>query len=63
MAVKHLTPTANPESQEQLEDFAREATLLRALEHRHATDRRALLALSDCLYGFSMKHMRIQEYS
>lgn len=35
VAVKHLTPTANPESQEQLESFAREASLLRVLQHRH----------------------------
>ena len=35
VAVKHLTPTANPESQEQLESFAREASLLRVLQHRY----------------------------
>ncbi|DBB04448.1 TPA: hypothetical protein ACH3X1_012928 [Trebouxia sp. C0004] len=34
VAVKHLSPTANPESQEQLESFAREASLLRVLHHR-----------------------------
>lgn len=34
VAVKHLTPTSNPESQEQLESFAREASLLRSIQHR-----------------------------
>lgn len=34
VAVKNLTPTSSPDSQANLEDFAREAQLLQVLQHR-----------------------------
>ena len=58
VAVKHLTPTANPESQEQLESFAKEANLLHVLQHRYeASHLFALTGTSQHLMSLSALHI------